>query len=159
MKKHKFYNFLILILFLFSSCGFKVVNQNELYNFSIVDISSSGDVRVNYKIKNKLLFSSDENKNKKIIINLETTKKKTIKEKNIKNEVTKYQIEIISNISVYEPGKKLKIQKFTVNELAYYNTTEQYSKTLANEKKIIQRITKKITDKILENLTKMYSDL
>ena len=152
MKKLKFNSVLFLIFYLVSSCGFKVVNQNELKNFSVVDITSSGDVRINYEIKNKLLFKSEKNLNKKIIINLETEKKKVIKEKNIKNEITKYQIEITSKISFYEPGGNLNNQKFTVTELGEYKVTKQYSKTLNHEKKITQRLTDKLIDKILDQL-------
>ncbi len=152
MKKLKFHSVLFLVFYLISSCGFKVVNQNKLTNFNVVDITSSGDVRINYEIKNKLLFNSEKNQNKKITINLETEKKKIVKEKNIKNEITKYQIEITSKISFYEPGGKLKNQKFTVTELGEYIVTKQYSQTLNNEKKLIQRLTDKLIDKILDQL-------
>ena len=152
MKKLKFNSVLFLIFYLVWGCGFKVVNQNELTNFDVVDITSSGDVRINYEIKNKLLFNSEKKQNKKITINLETEKKKIIKEKNIKNEITKYQIEITSQISFYETGGKLNDQKFTVTELGEYIVTKQYSQTLNNEKKLIQLLTGKLIDKILDQL-------
>ena len=39
-----------------TSCGYKVSKFNK--NFQILDIQTSGDKRVNYLIKNRLLLSS-----------------------------------------------------------------------------------------------------
>ena len=41
-----------LILIILSSCGFKVVNYSDLINFEIKEISTSGDERINYLLKN-----------------------------------------------------------------------------------------------------------
>ena len=41
-----------------TSCGFKVLDKNELNNFSFNKITASGDKRVNFKIKNKLMSQS-----------------------------------------------------------------------------------------------------
>ena len=71
----------ILTLFLFG-CGYKVVNYSELNNFDIASIETNGNERINYKIKNKLLFNSSKNDKRLIKINLETTKEKKVKEKN-----------------------------------------------------------------------------
>ena len=48
--------FKYLIFFFTTSCGFKVVNKSEIYNFNIKEIITTGDKRINYKIKNKLIF-------------------------------------------------------------------------------------------------------
>ena len=49
----------VIIFFLNTGCGFKVVNQSGLINFKIENILTSGDNRISYIIKNKL-YSSDE---------------------------------------------------------------------------------------------------
>lgn len=87
MKK----KFLLLLLtfVIFSACGYKIVNINELRNFEIKELLSSGDKRVNFLIKNELLLKKNKNFIKKIKVNLETKKTKEIKEKNIQNEITK----------------------------------------------------------------------
>ena len=82
MKK----KFLTLIFILtLNACGFKVVNQSELANFKISQITTSGDKKINYVIKNKLNPYSKDNLNNIITIELKTEKQKTIKEKNINN--------------------------------------------------------------------------
>ena len=57
--KIKFF-FILLLGLLTANCGYKVINQSELINFFITDLESSGDSRVNYKIKNKLLVYGNE---------------------------------------------------------------------------------------------------
>ena len=39
---------LILLIFFISNCGFKIVNNENLYNFSVTDINISGDKRIDY---------------------------------------------------------------------------------------------------------------
>ena len=93
------YNFLIplIFFFIFSSCGFELANLQSNYN--IIEITTKGDGQINYKIKNKLL-SSNRSVNQKIIkININTKKSKSVKEKNINNEITKYEIEITTEVN------------------------------------------------------------
>ena len=42
----------LIIFFLTNNCGFKIVNKGEIYNFDINEIITSGDNRINFKIKN-----------------------------------------------------------------------------------------------------------
>ena len=43
-----------IFLSLTTACGFKVVKHSELKNFDIAEIITTGEKRINYKIKNKL---------------------------------------------------------------------------------------------------------
>ena len=47
-----------------TNCGYKVVNQSDLNNFDIIEITTTGDKRIGYKIKNKLLFNSNKDQKK-----------------------------------------------------------------------------------------------
>ena len=51
--------FALVYFFVLNSCGFKVANFQQ--NFSINEINSIGDTRINYKIKNKLLSNINVN--------------------------------------------------------------------------------------------------
>ena len=55
MKKIFSFLKIVILIFLVSNCGFKVVDQSKLINFKVGSISISGDSRVSYIIKNKLL--------------------------------------------------------------------------------------------------------
>ena len=150
MKKFKYY-ILPLILLVISSCGFKIENYSKVSNFAINNISLSGDQRINYKLKNGLLFKS--NKNSEILLDLEfnTKKTKTIKEKNIKNEITKYKINISVDVQFQNLNSKKK-KSFTVLSSSEFNVDSQYSQTINNEKKLIENLSTKITQKIFDKL-------
>ena len=42
----------ILVLFpLIMSCGFKVINENQVRNFDIINVITTGDNRINFLLK------------------------------------------------------------------------------------------------------------
>ena len=148
---------LLLTEIIITQCGFKVVKYNDLLNFEINQINSSGDKRINYKIKNKLSLYNKTNQQKIINLNIKTEKNKFIKEKNIKNEVTKYNVKISTVIEILNVNG-VKIKEFTITEIGEYSVHNQYSKTLNNEKKLTELLTKKILDQITLNLLNFSND-
>ena len=152
-----FKNKYLLTLVLISNCGFKVVNFSEVNNFNISEISSSGNTKINYIIKIKLNIYQNESKNL-ISLDFNTVKKRTVIEKNIKNEITKYQIEIAVNVELYEIIND-KISKFQVSKVGNYNVSKQYSQTLNNEKKTVELLSNEIVNEILEEVNLRIDDL
>ena len=150
MKKLNFYLLPFIFLFLIS-CGFKVENYSKLSNFKISEISTQGDKRINYKLKNALLFQSSKNSSKLINIELQTNKNKTIKEKNIKNEITKYKIDISVDVIFNKISSKTK-NSFNISRSGNFKVATQYSQTLNNEKKLIEMLTDKISQEIFNKL-------
>ena len=147
---------LFLGMFLFLSCGFKPVNLNS--NFKISEINTTGDQRINYKIKNKLL--SNESKDNELIIeiSLNTNKNKLIKEKNISNEITKYEINIITQVE-YEANKGDGLKTFTVTKNGSYGVASRHSDTLNNQKSLEKTLINEVTDEIIERLIAFTNDL
>ena len=156
MKK----KFLLLLLtfVIFSACGYKIVNLNEIRNFEIKELLSSGDKRVNFLIKNELLLKKNKNFIKKIKVNLETKKTKEIKEKNIQNEITKYEINILVNVK-FNILQENSSNYFSINKSGVYEVSKKHSETLNNEKKLIKIISKSIADNIVENLILKLNEL
>ena len=148
---------LFTLIVLLTNCGFKVVNNNELRNFNIVEIETSGESRVNFSLKNNLK-NKKINNNRKIKLNLETDKIKEIKENNIKNEITKYSITISTKVNFKLIGEN-KLGEFTVSKKGNYNVQEQYSQTLNNEKNLIDSLTDEIVEEIFDNLAQTVNDL
>ena len=142
MKKINY--FLLITIFLFSSCGFKIINQSKLVNFYISDIEVSGDSRINYIIKRKLLFNSKSSDKDLIIINL-------------KNEIVKYQISINVDVKIHTMTNK-NIKNFNVNKNGDYNVANQHSQTIDNEKKLIELLSESLADNILEELIFRFYD-
>ena len=157
MKKKILFPILIIFL-LINSCGFKIINKSEIYKFDINEIIATGDNRINFKIKNKLIFGSEKNEKKLVDIYLDTNKSKEVKEKNINNEITKYQISISSTVRVKELISKNEIS-FNIVKTGDYSVASQYSQTLANEKKLIEVLTDDVTENILNAIVLKLDDL
>ena len=146
---------LILLIFFISNCGFKIVNNENLYNFSVTDINISGDKRIGFNIKNDLL--RNKNDNDKIELEINVNKGKEIKEKNLGNEVTKY--EMIINVKVdYNIISKDKSGTFTISKKGNYVVQDQYSETLIQVRNLIDNLSDKIVEEIQENLSKLTYD-
>ena len=153
-------NFLITVLsfLLITSCGFKIIDQSKLKNFKIQDIIVSGEKRINYKLKSKLLSKSNKTDSRSIIIELATNKVKSVNEKNIKNEITKYQLEVTVIIKFYETTNKVS-DNFTIVESGNYLVSKKYSQTLNNENKLIEILAERIANSITNNLIQKFNDL
>lgn len=146
---------LVLLIFFVSNCGFKIVDNENLYNFSVTDINISGDKRIGFNIKNDLL--RNKNDNDKIELEINVNKGKEIKEKNLGNEVTKY--EIIINVKIdYNIISKNRSGTFTISKKGNYVVQDQYSETLIQERNLIDNLSDKIVEEIQENLSKLTYD-
>ena len=147
--------FLTIIL---TGCGFKIVDKSSLDTFSISQVIAEGDNRINFSLKNKLSSASGENENRLIQVSLKTVKDKNIKERNIKNEITKYQVKITVKVICKEISSEEEFQ-FSKSGTGDYTVSNQYSRTLRNEKKLIELLTNNIGDQILEELKIKLNDL
>ena len=156
MVKNKLIS-LIICLFIFSGCGFKVVNLSELNNFYINEIETEGDKRVNYEIRNNLISMTKDPEKKLINLKLNTNKTKIIKEKNIKNEITKYEINLAVNVTTYDKKYDI-LHQFTETSKGSYDVSKQHSQTLSNEKKQTKILSKKISERILSKLRNISND-
>ena len=147
--KDKFIKFFFCFLIL-SNCGFKVSNDN--LNFKISDISLAGDKKVNYLIKNKLLMASD-NENKNLIqLKISTKKLKSIKEKNISNQITKYEITVNTQVELLSLKTGV-MTEFTLTKSGFYDVSSKYSETLNQERNLIKLLVNEISEGILDNLS------
>tara|TARA_Y100000768_G_C23561088_1_gene488204 strand:- start:61 stop:525 length:465 start_codon:yes stop_codon:yes gene_type:complete len=153
----KFKNSIIIIISLFIfSCGFKVANLNN--SFSITEILTEGNKSINFKIKNKIKVNSIKDDKKRIILTINTKKQKSVKEKNITNQITKYQIEVSASVKFKSYDDDIN-GSFIVKKTGDYNVSSKYSDTLNREKKIIDSLVEKISDEIMDNLSNYLNDL
>ena len=148
---------LFALIILLTNCGFKVANNKELRSFDIIEVNTSGEGRINFNLKNSLKDTSID-KNKRIKLNLNTKKTKEIKEKNIKNEITKYLIILDTKVE-YELVGENKRGEFSISKKGNYNVRKQYSQTLINEKNLISSLTSELIEEIINNLVLNVNDL
>lgn len=153
-------NFFTALIFLFflNNCGYKVVKKSELSNFRILEINAAGEKRVNYHIKNKLMFGSNDKSNNLISIDLKSSKLKSIKEKNIKNEITKYSLVISTDVN-FKYIEKAYSEKFQIVKKGDFNVSERHTQTMNNEKKIIDLLTNELAENIFDELIMRMNDL
>ena len=142
---------LFSVLILISGCGFKVLEDSNLENFYIKDIKITGDSRVNFNIKNKLSLKANNKSKNSISLIIITNKEKKIKEKNDKNIITKYLINI--NLQIRVESNNNLIKTFSLSEQGDFNVNTQYSQTINNEKQAIKNITEVLVDKIIRELS------
>ena len=150
--------FLLIFLFIFiSNCGYKILDNSETNNFNIKEINSFGDKRINFKIKNSLIVDSMNDRTNNLILELDTKKIKKIKEKNIKNEITKYEISLISNIKLNFLEKNQK-HSFSIISTGDYLASDRYSTTLKNEKRLVEDLTNDLSTKIKNKINLITND-
>jgi len=135
-------------LVLLTGCGFKIIDKRELLNFNIKEISTIGDRRINFELKNKLSDYNNTDSSKVIKIELDTKKTKSIKEKNISNEITKYQIKVLVSVKLIKTDNTNNLE-FTVEREGDYVVADKFSQTLNNEKKLIRNISEEIYEDII----------
>ena len=148
---------LIFLFFVISSCGYKILDNTETNNFNIKEINTFGDKRINFKIKNSLMVDSLKDRTNNLVLELNTKKIKKIKEKNIKNEITKYEISLVSNIKLNFLEKNQK-HSFEVLSKGDYLASEKYSTTLKNEKRLVEDLTNDLSTKIKNKINLIIND-
>lgn len=148
---------LVIISISLLSCGYKPLNYNS--NFKIVDIQSEGDSKINFILKNKINrnhFNDDAINIVKLKIN--SNKNKIIKEKNIQNEITKYNLIISVKVSYYTNGQNNK-KEFNMTKSGDFTVAANYSQTLTNEKNALDLLMKEMADDINRKLLIDLSDI
>ncbi len=158
MKNLKTIIFLLVFLFL-NGCGFKVLDQSQLKNYKIIEINENGDKKINFFIKNKLynLLNKDNSVNI-LIININSRKNKSIKEKNKKNQITKYKINIDSEIELNFVNDNI-VKKINISKQSFYNVNKNHNITLNNKKNVEKNLTDKISLDLSNEILKIANEL
>ena len=146
----------LLILFLISSCSYQKMNSVDQKKFNIKEFEVTGDSRESFVIKKKIQRFSNKNSENKIKILIELKKNKSIKEKNIQNKVTKYNVSLSANVKIIELDTNKEIKRsFAANEI--YNVEDSYSNTINNSKEANNSLIERIVDEILDQLRIYYN--
>lgn len=149
---------LIFLITFVSSCGFKAVNQNYLKDYKLVNLSIEGDQKFNLVLKNKLNSISNIAGSNLITLEISTKKVKSIKEKNIKNQIAKYKIEIVADVK-YVLVDKDKNGFFKIKRIGSYSVGDKHTQTLNNEKKLIKNLSSEVSKQIQKSLIIAINDL
>ena len=156
MFKKKKIIFIALFL-LVTACGFKVLDKSQLIDFKIENIETSGDKKINFFIKNNLSnkFSALTGK-KSILLNIKTTKTKSIKEKNIKNQITKYEIKLNTVVEIDILGETQK--NLVLNVGGNYDVATNHSTTINNQNNLEKNLAERASSTIVKKLILLVND-
>ena len=146
----------LLISFFVTACSYQKMNSIDQKKFFVQEFEIDGDTRESFVIQKKIKrFSNKDSANKvKIYINL--TKGKTIKEKNIQNKVTKYNLSLSADVKIVELNTSREIKRtFVANQT--YDVDDNYSNTVNNLKAASNTLIDRIIDEILDQLRIYYS--
>ena len=152
IKLTNFCVILILIFFL-NSCGFKLVNNSELLEFNITNIETKNNKRIDFLIKQNLKRSlSNKEASNQIMLVIENKVNQSVAEKNIKNQITKYKIDINTNVQIIT-AQTNKIRQLDISVFGTYEFGDTQAITINNKKTLedllVKRISKKILNKII----------
>ena len=114
--------------------------------------------RLNFKLKNKLLSFKKEDSKELIILDINSKKTRSVIDKNIKNQITKYKINLNVDVN-YREASKTKVNSFIVEKDGTYDVSSQHSQTLNNEKKLVDLLINDISEEIIDQLVIEFNDL
>ena len=119
---------IIFIFFLTTSCGYEIMHSKKNiidYDFSIKDITLTGDSYVNLKIKQKLNSYILNQKDKVFDVKINSTSNRTVLARNIKGDPTSFKNTIIINVKIMQK-EKLKKTLQLKKELKYDNKLNKF---------------------------------
>ena len=151
IKTYKQSLLMIPFIFLMMSCGFKVLDKSSFFNLKINEIQTQGDTKASFLIKNNLQKILNINNEGDHYIVLSTNKKKEIKEKNSKNQITKYRITISSTLSLNSLKTNEK-NSFSTEISGSYDVSNNYSTTISNQNNLEKNLAKKTSDLLTKEL-------
>ena len=144
---------LINVLFFLSSCGFKSLVKENPINLNIENfITQKGDKKLGKIIRSEVILYSSKEAKKNIDIILEIDKQKQIREKNLKNRVTKYNLTL--NVAVFIKGDFE--DKFTFNKTSSTTVTASSLNNFLNEERVYANLSRRIADEIKNMLALNY---
>ena len=148
-----------LIFFLVTTgCGFKVLDHTEIKNYEILEIKAEGDNKVNFFLKNELNNLLNANNSvDKLIISIKTRKTKSIKEKNKKNQITKYKVNVDSSVELNFISKGI-IRTILLSREGFYNVNINHSITRNNQKNIEKNLNDKLSQDLSYKIIKIINE-
>ena len=146
MKKKNLIISLILILFVYG-CGYSPIFSNKDSNFSIYELSTSGNSKLNKIISSRLNNYISSDKKKKFSIVIETNLNKITASKDSKGNPKTYRITLMSNVLIKDSKGNTKNKLFS-KSLDYNNKSNKSDlKKYENQNSI--NLAEKISEEII----------
>ena len=146
MNKIIFSKFLI-ILFFVSSCGYTPIFSNKNSNFSIIEINSTGNNKLNKILINKLDKYKSTNGKKRFSLKIDTNLKKEIASKDTKGNPKTYKMDV--NLKIYAKDEKDNLKEKSFSKSINYNNSNNKFKLNKYENETAKNLIEKIAEEII----------
>ncbi len=144
IKKIILLSFLILVL---NNCGYTPIYSKQSQDFQISKIETSGEVKVNKLLYNKLkIYSDNPNARKTFNLNINSLSTKTTIAKDKKGNPTQFSIELSITLQITD-GLDNKVDRIFSESSTYDNNDNKFD-------------LRKYEDNLIENMTdKLFSEI
>ena len=151
---------ILLIIFVFvSACGFKTLDYDKPIPIKIENIKYSGNKYLNFILKNKFqVFKKKNPSNTNYNLSVTSSVDKSIYEKNIKNEITKFQLDFKVKITLTDQSDNI-VKTFLINKTNNFAVGDYQAETKTREKKYIKLYSNIIGDEIVKRIVLETNDL
>ena len=146
MNKIIFSKFLI-ILFFVSSCGYAPIFSSKNSDFSIIEIKSTGNSKLNKILINKLDNYKSTNSKKRFSLKIDTNLKKEIASKDTKGNPKIYKMDV--NLKIYAEDEKNNLKEKLFSKSINYNNSNNKFKLKKYENETAKNLTEKIAEEII----------
>tara|TARA_A100001011_G_scaffold281958_1_gene292048 strand:+ start:809 stop:1276 length:468 start_codon:yes stop_codon:yes gene_type:complete len=145
IKKIILLSFLILFL---NNCGYTPIYSKKSQDFQISKIETSGEVKVNKLLYNKLkIYSNNPNARKTFNLNINSLSTKTTIAKDKKGNPTQFSIELSITLQITD-GLDNKVDKIFSENSTYDNNDNKFD-LRKYENNLIENMTEKIFSEII----------
>ena len=133
---------------LFLSCGYTPIFSKKDVNFSIENIKFLGDKDVKEKINHSLSnYKNKHNKEKKVSLIINSSKKINVASKNSKGEAQTNKINIDTNVKIILSKNNFVVKNFSKSSI--YSVIDRKSEQKTIENKLIENLSNEIALQII----------
>tara|TARA_B100000989_G_scaffold277675_1_gene238824 strand:- start:846 stop:1301 length:456 start_codon:yes stop_codon:yes gene_type:complete len=146
--------FLILVtIFFISGCSYKPILTSKKNDFTLENINSDSDSKINSIIKKNLLERSSDLSKNNYDLYFSTKDEKEIVSSNETGDSTIFKIKIVLNYSLSQDNKIIFSDK--IERQVNYNNIDDKFELLKYEENILNNLLKNITLEILMSITNL----
>jgi len=138
---------ILILLFFISGCGYNPIFSNKNSNFSIYELTTSGNSKLNKIINSRLNNYKGSDNQKKFSLTIETYLNKEVASKDTKGNPKTYRINLKSNVSIKDSDGNLKEKLFSKS--VDYNNRSNKSELKRYENETLHNLAEKISDEII----------
>ena len=138
---------LLILLFFIYGCGYSPIFSNKDSNFSIYELSVSGNSKLNKIINGRLDNYKGSDNQKKISLTIETYLNKEVASRDSKGNPKTYRINLESNISIKDLNGNVKNKSFSKS--VDYNNRSNKSNLKKYENETSKNLAEKVADEII----------